>query len=229
MGQKHRAGTNAGTTALRTRLRPLRNILIAVVALSLYQWIVQGSVSWPVDAYRALTSDVGDYATRPGASWRQASEAIEQAGGARERVPSDGFDLRGRVVRVADGDTLTILDQAKRQHKIRLFGIDTPEREQAHGKVAREALSQLVAGKTVGVVTVEKDDYGRTVGNVYHGDTHINLTLVEAGHAWWYRKHARYERRLEMAEREAREQQRGLWAAADPVPPWQWRWEQRYE
>ena len=122
--------------------------------------------------------------------------------------------IRGMIEQLAENS---------RAHGIRLFGIDTPEWDQPHGSAAREALARLVDGRNVAVVTVETDDYGRTVGTVYLGDTNINLAMIEAGHAWWYRRYAPYERYLAAAEERARRQGRGLWSGADPVPPWNWR------
>lgn len=205
-----------------------RNLLFAVVAISLYQYATTGTVSWPATLYRQAASTLGDYASRPGANWRHAGDKLEELGAAREGNPVPDFDLRGRVVRVADGDTLSILDANNTQYKIRLHGIDTPEREQAHGKAAWDALSRLVAGKNVGVVVLGKDSYGRTDGTVYLGDANINVAMVAAGHAWWYRYYAPDNRLLEVTEREAREARRGLWASSDPVPPWEWRRQQRY-
>ena len=166
---------------------------------------------------------MGEYAGRPDAGWRKASDALDKIGSAKDGFPASGVDLTGRVVRVADGDTLSVLDNSNTQHKIRLYGIDTPERDQPHGKASRKALSALVAGQTVGIVVVETDKYDRTVGTVYLGKRNINLAMVEGGHAWWYRYHARHERPLEAAESEARKQKRGLWADPAPVPPWDWR------
>ena len=87
----------------------------------------------------------------------------------------------------------------------------------------RRALAALVQEQTVGVVIVETDDYGRTVGTLYRGDTNINLAMVNDGHAWWYRYYAPHERNLEAAEKDARLNRRGLWRQDGPVPPWEWR------
>ena len=205
------------------KLLPVRNILILLVGLSIFQYAMQGQVSWPMDVLRQITGSVGDYTTRPDAGWKQATEALENMGAARQGQPTPDFDLTGRVVRVADGDTVSVLDSSNKQHKVRLFGIDTPERDQAHGKAAKKALSGLVAGKTVGVVRVETDTYGRTVGTLYLQDTNINVAMVHNGHAWWYRHYAPHNRLLEASEQQARNVKLGLWAAPNPVPPWDWR------
>lgn len=210
------------------RLRPWRNLLIAVLVISLFQYVKDGSVTWPAELVSSIRGTLGDYATRPEAGWREASDTLEELGAQREGRPLPDFDLTGRVVRVADGDTLSILDENNRQHKIRLHGIDSPEREQRHGKAAWDALEAMVAGKTVDVVVLGEDSYGRTDGTVYLGEQNINLALVADGHAWWYRYYAPHNRLLEDTEEQARQQKRGLWADTNPKPPWDWRREQRY-
>lgn len=209
--------------------RPLvRNTLLALLALSLFQLADEGKVTWPGTLLGNLGGGLKEYATRPDAAWRQAADKIEELGAAREGQPLPEFQLVGRVVRVADGDTLTILDSNNNQHKIRLHGIDSPERNQAHGKAAGKALSRLVAGKDVGIVVLGKDRYDRTDGTVYLDDNNINLAMVESGYAWWYRYHAPDERLLEASEKRARVAKRGLWADPDPTPPWDWRRQQKY-
>jgi len=206
--------------------RTLRNLAIGLAALSLLQYAVTGSVSWPGWLWQRGVATVSEQLSRPQGGWKIAAGKVEELGAAREGVPLPDFDLTGRVVRVADGDTVSVLDAANRQHKIRLYGIDAPERDQPRGGASREALADLVAGRTVGVVVVATDDYGRDVGTLYLDGQDINLAMVAGGHAWWYRHYAPYEHRLEAAQGEARTKRRGLWADPDPKPPWDWRREQ---
>ncbi len=131
--------------------------------------------------------------------------------------------LVGRVVGVHDGDTITVLTDGKKSSKIRLNGIDAPETKQPFGARAKEELSGLVFGKTVEVTVQATDRYGRTVGRVRIGDVDVNLAMVRAGMAWWYRAYARGDKALEAAEAEARASRRGLWSEKDPTPPWEWR------
>ena len=210
------------------RLRPWRNVLYALVAISLFQYLSDGSVTWPATVIDKVGGTLGQYANRPGASWREAADKIEEMGAAREGRPIPEFGLTGRVVRVADGDTLSVLDKHNTQYKVRLHGIDTPERNQRYGKSAWNALSAMVSGKTVGVVVLGKDSYGRTDGTVYLDGTNINLAMVAAGHAWWYRYYAPDDRPLQAAENAARAKKLGLWAEPDPLPPWDWRRQQKY-
>jgi endonuclease YncB( thermonuclease family) len=129
-------------------------------------------------------------------------------------------EIQGKVVAVADGDTLTVL-VGTNQHKIRLEGIDAPERAQPFSAVAKRALSTLTFGKAVRVVVKGKDRYGRTLGVVWIGQTNVNLVLVRTGMAWQFNRSK--DPALARAQAEARKEQRGLWRDKSPVPPWEWR------
>jgi endonuclease YncB( thermonuclease family) len=136
--------------------------------------------------------------------------------------------ITGRVVGVADGDTITVLDADKVQHKIRLSGIDAPEKKQAFGQRSKQSLSDLAFGKDVAVETTKRDKYRREIGKVLVNGQDVNLVQVERGMAWFYRQYQRdqspNDRRLyEAAEDAARAGKRGLWRDADPVPPWEFR------
>ncbi|MCB1842802.1 MAG: thermonuclease family protein [Halioglobus sp.] len=206
--------------------KPRNRLVVLAILLglfSLYQYLESGSVRWPSQILGRAEEQISDYPTRPEAGWRRAGEVIESMGERREGRPVPDFDLTGRAVRIADGDTISLLDAQNQQHKVRFFGIDTPERDQPHGDAARRALAQLVEGKNVGVVVVTTDDYQRIVGTVYVEDTNINLAMVANGHAWWYRYYAPHERALEAAEQAARNAGIGLWASERPVAPWDWR------
>lgn len=127
----------------------------------------------------------------------------------------------GKVVSVADGDTIRVL-VGRKQIKVRLAEIDAPEKRQPFGSRAKQAMSELVFGKTVGVVTVDRDRYGRTVGQVFTESENINEKMVQLGYAWVYRKYAKNPKSFGF-ERMAREAKRGLWRDPKPVPPWEWR------
>lgn len=137
-------------------------------------------------------------------------------------------ELKGRVVVVVDGDTLVVLDSSNTQHKIRLAGIDCPERKQPWGQRAKQALSDQVFNNQVTVEWDKVDRYGRTVGKILTDDRDVNLALVRDGMCWWYRKYAGEQSPVdrglyEAAETAARDKRRGLWTDPDPVPPWEWR------
>ena len=129
----------------------------------------------------------------------------------------------GRVVGVIDGDTIEVLHN-QHPERIRLSGIDCPEKRQAFGQRAKQAASELVFGKEVTIQTHGKDKYKRTLADVILPDgTNVNHELVQNGWCWWYRKYAPGDLVLERLESEAREARKGLWVDPQPVPPWEWR------
>ncbi len=134
-----------------------------------------------------------------------------------------GETLEGLVVKVSDGDTITVLDASKTQHRIRLNGIDAPESHQAFGSVSRRALAELVANKTVRIEYRKNDQYGRILGDVFAEHVLVNLEMVKRGMAWHYVHFAKDNLELSRAEAEARKQKLGLWVDPNPIPPWEYR------
>ena len=133
----------------------------------------------------------------------------------------------GKVVGLSDGDTISVLREGKAV-KVRLHGVDTPEKAQAFGTQARKLTGDLVFQQTVTVVIRDTDRYGRVVGEVLLPDGRsLNQELVKAGMAWWYRQYAPNDTTLAQLEAEARTAKHGLWADANPIPPWEWRKGQR--
>lgn len=130
-------------------------------------------------------------------------------------------DFTGKVVKVADGDTITVLRDGE-QIKIRLACIDAPEKAQPFGSVARQSMSKMLFGKEVRVVEQGRDRYGRTIGRVYQGDVDVSAEQIQQGMAWVYRKYTK-EAALYLLEDEAKQHRLGLWADAEPTPPWAWR------
>lgn len=132
-------------------------------------------------------------------------------------------EFSGQVVGVIDGDTIDVLHD-ERAERIRLKGIDCPEKGQPYGTRAKQATSELVFGKDVTLEALAKDKYGRTIATVLlPNGTNVNHTLVKDGWCWWYRKYAPGDTVLEGLEREAREKKIGLWADPQPMPPWIYR------
>jgi endonuclease YncB( thermonuclease family) len=137
-------------------------------------------------------------------------------------------ELTGKVVRVADGDTITVLDSGNKQHKIRLMGIDAPEKGQAFGNKSRDSLASMVAGRNVTVEWHKRDRYGRLVGQVFADSHDVGLVQIERGMAWHYKAYEREQRPEHAqayagAEVESKAARRGLWADPKPMPPWEWR------
>ena len=136
--------------------------------------------------------------------------------------------IYGTVVGITDGDTLTLLTSEKKQVKIRLAEIDTPERGQPYGSKARQALADLTFQKDVAVLYVDTDRYGRTVGRIYVGEVDVSGELVHSGAAWVYRQYSTDPTLLDLEEK-AKSAKRGLWGLpeVERIPPWLWRRGQR--
>jgi endonuclease YncB( thermonuclease family) len=136
--------------------------------------------------------------------------------------------LQGKVVSVADGDTITVLDSQKAQHKIRLQGIDAPERAQAFGNKSKQSLHEMVHGKQVTVDYQKKDKYGRVVGKILLNNTDVCLEQLKRGMAWHYKQYANEQPKEDqetysLAEQQAKTEFKGLWKDKQPVPPWEFR------
>jgi endonuclease YncB( thermonuclease family) len=138
-------------------------------------------------------------------------------------APVSAEDFSGRVVGITDGDTISVLHDG-RAEKVRLHGIDAPEKGQPFANRAKQFVSALAFGKDVKVEAHGQDRYGRTIGDVFLPDgRNLNQEIVKAGFAWWFRRYAPKDRTLEKLESEAREARQGLWVGANPVPPWEFR------
>lgn len=133
-------------------------------------------------------------------------------------------EIRGKVVGISDGDTFTLLTRDKKQIKVRLSEIDTPERDQPYGTRAKQALSDLVFSRDVLVVQKDIDFRGRLIGHVYVDSIHINKKMVQLGMAWVYRQYMK-DKTLLIDQQVAKDAKKGLWSlpSIEQVPPWEWR------
>jgi len=136
--------------------------------------------------------------------------------------------LSGKVVSVSDGDTITVLDSAKTQYKIRLVGIDAPEKAQAFGQASKKSLSNLVFNKDVEISWEKRDRYQRILGKVLLNGQDVCLEQVKRGMAWHYKKYQRDQipedrAAYALAEKKAKDIRLGLWADEAPIEPSQFR------
>jgi endonuclease YncB( thermonuclease family) len=145
--------------------------------------------------------------------------------------------IEGKVVSVIDGDTIKVLDTNNFAHKIRMTGIDAPEKAQPFGNLSRKHLASLVAGKDVRIESSKKDRYGRVLGKVWvqprdcpdcRKTLDANLAQILSGMAWWYQDYAMDQpmedrERYKTAVTEAKEMKLGLWSEPNAIPPWAWR------
>jgi len=143
-------------------------------------------------------------------------------------IQANAASINGLVVGVSDGDTITVLDENKVQHKIRLLGIDAPESAQAFGQKSKQSLADAVYKQQVQIIWSKQDQYKRTLGKVVLNGSDINLKQVQDGMAWHYKHYQRdqdpADRNLySAAEESARTMKRGLWSENDQIAPWDFR------
>ena len=136
--------------------------------------------------------------------------------------------IEGLVVGVADGDTITVLDQQKNTYKIRLQGIDAPEKKQAFGEKSKQSLHDLVHSKQVRIEYDKEDKYGRIVGKVTVDDVDVCLQQLVLGMAWHYKKYQNEQSLSDRAlysetELKSKSLKLGLWSDDTPMPPWEFR------
>jgi micrococcal nuclease len=127
-----------------------------------------------------------------------------------------------RVLKVSDGDTVTINDHGEKR-KLRLYGIDAPEKDQEYGMESREYLYNRIQDKAVNVDFISKDRYGRDISVIYLDGENINEAMVKEGYAWWYKDYAKDDLQYREYELKAKESKKGLWGRKNPVPPWEFR------
>lgn len=140
------------------------------------------------------------------------------------QTTATAYEIKGLVVKITDGDTLTLLDGANKQVKVRLAGIDTPESRQPYGNRAKQELASLSFSKRVVVKVQDVDRYARVVGRIDVGGLDVNAEMVRRGAAWVYRQYTK-DPRLYALEEWARKNKKGLWGLpeAEQIPPWEWR------
>lgn len=130
------------------------------------------------------------------------------------------FGFSAKVIKVSDGDTITVLTQNKESIKVRLYGIDAPETKQDFGKASKQYLSSLIAGRIVEVKSNGQDRYGRVLGTIYLDNADINAKTVEEGYAWAFVK---YSKIYAAQQSKAIKNKAGLWRQKDPQAPWDFR------
>ena len=137
-------------------------------------------------------------------------------------------ELIGKVIKVSDGDTITVLDNNKQKHKIRLKGIDAPESQQMYGDISTQSLSELVYDKEVLITWDKKDKYYRILGKVIVDGRDANYEQLKKGLAWYYKQYEKDlsdedKKRYSEAEEWARNYTEGLWGDSNSIPPWEFR------
>lgn len=130
------------------------------------------------------------------------------------------------IIKVYDGDTILVRYDGLKC-LVRLWGIDAPEHKQTGGREATKHLISLIKNKTVKIVPVKSGKYGRLIAKVYVKDKFINLEMIKAGYAWWYKDYAPKAKKIEKAQQNAKLNKRGLWVEPNPIEPQIWRKKQK--
>ncbi|EAU5406686.1 chromosome partitioning protein ParB, partial [Salmonella enterica] len=137
-------------------------------------------------------------------------------------------DIDGLVVRVLDGDTIEVVHDNGEKSRIRLTGIDAPEKKQPFVQRSRQSLSELVSQKHVYITGHEFDRYNRLLGTVWSGRTDINAAQIHRGMAWAYRFKGQISNsEYGILENESKTNRTGLWSASSQTEPWIWRKNQK--
>lgn len=164
-------------------------------------------------------------APAPETTTRPGTPELDQSA---QRTPNGEKSVTGKVVRVADGDTLMIRGEDGRDRKVRLHAIDAPELHQQFGETSKRNLESLARGKIATVYFKDYDQYGRIIGRVMIGEQNVNLEQLRKGCAWHFKRYANEQRAEEReiyaeAEDAARNSRSGLWESGNPQPPWEYR------
>ena len=122
-----------------------------------------------------------------------------------------------RVLSVSDGDTVTINDHGEKR-KLRLYGIDAPEKDQEYGMESRQYLYDRIQGKDINIDFISKDRYGRDISIIYINGENINETMVKEGYAWWYKEYSKKDVQYKIYEQKAKFEEKGLWSKKNTVP-----------
>jgi len=193
-------------------------VLIIVAAVAALFFIGRGDVKVPDLA-------PGQPTTAPGAD--PATPALPEPDDVHPIAPEDLATITGSVLGVPEGDVITVM-HGRDVAKVRLYGIDCPEKGQDFSQEATKFTSDACLNKTLTVTVRGKDRRGRSVGDVLlPGGRNLNHELLAAGLAWWYPQHAPQDAALQGLEAEAKSADRGLWADLAPTPPWEHRNEAR--
>jgi len=208
-----------------------KSIFPVMLLVTVGQFYTEGAVTWPDSMMRSADGYVRSvFQELPSFGEKERKSAIarpytelpkrEPVEEVDESTPDIPYGaVEHRVKRIVDGDTVFMKDGTK----VRLHGIDTPERDQPYGKQATRNLDKLI-GRTVFVVEKDTDRYGRLVGVIYTPEgVNVNEAMVCNGSAWWYSRYARFASGLRKCQADAKEAGLGLWADDDPMPPWEWR------
>lgn len=173
----------------------MRNLLLVVALISFFAW-----------------ADIPKDAIHNALMW------LRTLNPAWTGMPQDAVQVK--LKRVTDGDTIVLRDGTR----IRLWGIDTPERDQPFGRKSTRKLKSLLRNTDLYLDVKDTDRYGRKVAVLYNEDReNLNLLMVCGGYAWWYEQYARWASDYKKCQEQAQRQSVGLWQDENVMAPWDWR------
>jgi micrococcal nuclease len=135
---------------------------------------------------------------------------------------SNRIEQSGKAIKIVDGDTFDLLTEEKKTLRIRMNGIDCPERKQDYYQAAKNALSNYIFNKEMSLVTNGHDRNKRVIATIFCNGENINLAMIRSGYAWHYKKYSA-DTSFAEAEKQARLNKKGLWSMNNPVAPWEFR------
>ncbi|MBP5351239.1 MAG: thermonuclease family protein [Fibrobacterales bacterium] len=200
----------------RRRIATSLTTLLVLLVVGLIQGIAQENSDGAIGKNEGPSEQLSSRQTKK----QTARQLKEEMRGAK------GDTLRGRAVKVQDGDTFDFLYGDNRKQRVRVAQMDAPEKNMPFGQKSKERFTELVMGKEIALVVNTVDRYGRIVGSVVIDGEDQSARMISEGMAWYYRQYG-WTDSLARLEEEARNAKRGLWADPNPQPPWEWRKENR--
>jgi len=200
----------------RRKIATSLTTLLVLLVVGLIQGIAQENSDGAIGKSEGPSEQLSSRQTK-----KQAARQLKE-----EMRGAKGDTLRGRAVKVQDGDTFDFLYGDNRKQRIRVAQMDAPEKNMPFGQKSKERFTELVMGKEIALVVNTVDRYGRIVGSVVIDGEDQSARMISEGMAWYYRQYG-WTDSLARLEEEARNAKRGLWADPNPQPPWEWRKENR--
>ena len=184
-------------------------------------------------AYNGANSGAGKKRAKTAISKKSTTSKSSKKTVSAAKTIQNPTILKGyQAIKVSDGDTMNVQKVENGKFvgevvKIRMFGIDAPEKTQDYGSESKQALEKLVSGKTLEIEEKNRDRYGRTVAVVYVDGKNVNEEMVKNGNAWWYQEYDKNDTRMQTYQENAKKNKLGLFGKRGYVEPWNYRKEKK--
>lgn len=184
-------------------------------------------------SYNKINSGLGKKKTKTSISKKSTTKKSTKNSSSNSKTVQNPTILKGyQAIKVSDGDTMNVQKVENGKFvgeviKIRMFGIDAPEKTQDYGSESKQALEKLVNGKTLEIVEKNKDRYGRTVAVIYAEGKNVNEEMVKTGNAWWYQEYDKNDTKMQAYQENAQKNKLGLFGKKGYMEPWNYRKEKK--